>query len=312
MRENDLMNIIAKKVRLAKPILNGERRTLKRTLMTVSLVCTAFIHTAQADLLEEIKKKGEIVIATEARYAPFEMLEDGKIVGYGKDILDEILKDLPGVKLTQLDLPFQGILSGLSAKRYDFVATTLTISKKRMDKYAFTYPISTASLAILKRKGDKRITSAKDMAGMTLGIQGGSEQLGAINAYEKAELSDKGYKSIKKFTDYNEAYTALASRRVDIVPQALPNLAAVVKKRPDIFEIVQPVFGPDAYYAWVGRKDAESSTLVQFFSDGIEKLHKSGKLAKLQMKWFGFTMDFPTGYIPTPADNHPIKNSLNE
>ncbi|MCS5982089.1 hypothetical protein LNO78_27640 [Klebsiella pneumoniae subsp. pneumoniae] len=34
------------------------------------------------------------MIATEARYAPFEMLEDGKIVGLGKDILTEVMKGI--------------------------------------------------------------------------------------------------------------------------------------------------------------------------------------------------------------------------
>jgi polar amino acid transport system substrate-binding protein len=277
---------------------------LKKTLITASLLCTAFIQTAQADLLDEIKQKGEIVIATEARYAPFEMLKDGKIVGYGKDVLDEILKDLPGVKLTQLDLPFQGILAGLSTKRYDFVATSLTITEKRMEKYAFTYPISTAALAILKRKGDESIMKPEDMAGKVLGIQAGSAQLSAINDFEKTSLLPKGdgYKSIKEFTDYNEAYAALASRRVDVVPQSLPNLAPIIKERPDMFEIVQPEFGPASYYAWVGRKDAESASLVQFFSDGIEKLHRNGKLTELQQKWFGFTMEIPTGMVPAPAN----------
>jgi polar amino acid transport system substrate-binding protein len=271
-------------------------------MKTAGLCCLVLTHSVQADLLDDIKEKGEIVIATEARYAPFEMLEDGKIVGYGKDILDEVLKDLPGVKLTQLDLPFQGILAGLSAKRYDFVATSLTITKKRMENYAFTYPISTASLAILKRKGDDRIMSPEDMAGKVLGIQAGSAQLTAINDYEKSDLlsNGEGYKSIKEFTDYNEAYAALASRRVDIVPQALPNLAPIVKERPDMFEVVQPPFGPATYYGWVGRNDAESASLVQFVSDGIEKLNRSGKLLELQTKWFGFTMDVPTGSVPTP------------
>ncbi|MDN2664843.1 transporter substrate-binding domain-containing protein [Psychromonas sp. 14N.309.X.WAT.B.A12] len=275
---------------------------LKKTLLTASLLCATFTQIAQADLLDDIKQKGEIVIATEARYAPFEMLEDGKIVGYGKDILDEILKDLPGVKLTQLDLPFQGILAGLSAKRYDFVATSLTITQKRMDKYAFSYPISTAAIAILKRKGDDRITKPEDMGGMRIGTQAGSSQLTVIENFEKEVLlpQGEGYKSIKHFTDYNEAYAALASRRIDIVPQALPNLAPIVKQRPDIFEIVQPAFGPETYYGWVGRKDADSTSLVQFFSDGIEKLQKSGKLAELQQKWFGFTMDLPVGELPTP------------
>ncbi|WP_413700329.1 transporter substrate-binding domain-containing protein [Psychromonas sp. KJ10-10] len=185
---------------------------LKKTLLTASLLCTAFTQTAQADLLDDIKEKGEIVIATEARYAPFEMLEDGKIVGYGKDILDEILKDLPGVKLTQLDLPFQGILAGLTTKRYDFVATSLTITKKRMENYAFTYPISTASVGILKRKGDERIMKPEDMAGMVIGTQAGSAQLGVITDYEKTTLlpAGEGYKSIKNFTDFNEAYASIS------------------------------------------------------------------------------------------------------
>ena len=92
----------------------------------------------------------------------------------------------------------------------------------------------------------------------------------------------------------------MASRRVDIVPQALPNLAPIVKERPDMFEIVQPVFGPETYYGWVGRKNADSASLVQFFSDGIEKLQKNGKLTVLQQKWFGFTMDLPIGTLPIP------------
>lgn len=275
---------------------------LKKTLLTASLLCAAFTNTVQADLLDDIKARGEIVIATEARYAPFEMLVDGKIVGYGKDILEEILKDLPGVKLTQLDLPFQGILAGLTTKRYDFVATALTITKKRMDNYAFTYPISTAAVAMLKRKGDQRIMTPGDMAGMVIGTQAGSAQLSVIRDFEKTNLLAKGegYKSIKEFTDYNEAYAALASRRVDVVPQALPNLAPIIKERPDMFEIIQPPFGPETYYGWVARKDADSASLVQFFSDGIEKLHRNGKLSALQQKWFGFTMDIPTGLVPAP------------
>ena len=86
---------------------------------------------------------------------------------------------------------------------------------------------------------------------------------------------------------------------MDAVPQAIPNLVPIVKERPDIFEIVQPPFGPATYYSWAGRKDANSASLVNFFNAGIEKLHKNGKLAQLQQKWFGFTMDIPTG-TPTP------------
>jgi polar amino acid transport system substrate-binding protein len=262
------------------------------------------ITLTHADMLAKIKAKGEIVIATEARYAPFEMLQDGKIVGYGKDILDEVMKDLPGVNLKQLDIPFQGILSGLTAGRFDFVVTSLTITEARVRNFAFTLPISTASVTVLKRKGDTRINSAEDMAGMVVGSQSGAPQVVVLREFEKAMLTPKGksVKEIKEFMDYNEAYAALAARRVDAVVQSLPNLAPLVKERPDIFEIVQPVFGPATYYAWAGRKDADSASLVSFFSDGIAKLNRSGKLAELQNKWFGFTMVLPTDKVPVPLN----------
>lgn len=259
---------------------------------------------AHADLLSKIKQKGEIVIATEARYAPFEMLQDGKIVGYGKDILDEVMKDLPGVKLKQMDVPFQGILPGLSAGKFDFVATSLTITEARAKNYAFTLPFSTATVTVLKRKGDSRINSAEDMAGMVVGSQSGAPQVAVLRDYEKNVLKpkNKALKEVKEFMDYNEAYAALASRRVDAVVQSLPNLAPLVKERPDVFEIVQPAFGPATYYAWAGRNDADSASLVDFFSQGIAKLNKSGKLAELQKKWFGFTMPVPHDKVPAPVN----------
>lgn len=277
-------------------------RLFSRLLISVLVPFT--ITVAHADMLAKVKQKGEIVIATEARYAPFEMLQDGKIVGYGKDILDEVMKDLPGVKLKQLDVPFQGILPGLTAGRFDFVVTSLTITEARAKNYAFTLPISTASVTVLKRKGDTRINRAEDMAGMVVGSQSGAPQVAVLRDFEKAVLAPKGksVKEIKEFMDYNEAYAALAARRVDAVVQSLPNLAPLVKERPDIFEIVQPAFGPATYYAWAGRKDADSEPLVAFFSDSIAKLNRSGKLAELQKKWFGFTMALPTDKVPTPLN----------
>jgi len=276
--------------------------TLPRVLLATLLPLAATL--AHADLLSTIKQKGEIVVATEARYAPFEMLQDGKIVGYGKDILDLVMKDLPGVKLKQMDVPFQGILPGLSAGKFDFVATSLTITEARAKNYAFTLPISTATVTVLKRKGDGRIKNAEDMAGMVVGSQSGAPQVAVLRDFEKKVLVPQGkaVKEVKEFMDYNEAYVALASRRVDAVVQSLPNLAPLVKERPDVFEIVQPAFGPATYYAWAGRNDADSDSLIKFFNEGIAKLNKNGKLAELQKKWFGFTMPVPHDKVPAPIN----------
>ena len=68
--------------------------------------------------LEQIKENGKLTVATEAAYEPFEYMDGEKIVGYNADLFEAICKDL-GVELDYIDLPFQGILAGLEAKKYD-------------------------------------------------------------------------------------------------------------------------------------------------------------------------------------------------
>src|SRR5262245_30156677 len=115
----------------------------------------AMLHTVGAAALDldEIKKHGKLVVGTEAAYAPFEFVENGKIVSYDKDVLDSIVKSW-GVELEQLDVPFAGILTGLDQKKYDFVCTALIMNPERADKSALTLLVAVDEVAIRERKGD--------------------------------------------------------------------------------------------------------------------------------------------------------------
>jgi ABC-type amino acid transport substrate-binding protein len=44
-------------------------------------------------VLDSVKSKGKITVATEVAYPPMEYLEGGKVVGYGKGILDLVVAD---------------------------------------------------------------------------------------------------------------------------------------------------------------------------------------------------------------------------
>lgn len=277
-----------------------------RFLSASVLVSASFVAftpaVGAADLLASVKQKKEMVIGTEAQYAPFEFIQDGKIVGYSADLLALIMADLPGVSANRQDVPFQAILPGLAAKKFDFIVTAVTITKERDDKFAFTVPIADATVAILRRTKDAHIKSPADLDGKVVGSQAGSAQLKVakeLDARLKKE-GKAGFKEIKEYVAFDEAYADLAAGRLDGVLQSMPNLGPLVKTRGDTFAVVTPTVGPKTYFAWVGRKDADSASLVKFFSDGIAKASQSGKLAELQKKWFGFTMDVPTDKVPAP------------
>src|SRR6516164_9953002 len=113
-------------------------------VLSVGLVAPLGSAYAQLDLAQ-IKSRGKVVVATEAAYAPFEFLQDGKIVGYDEDVLHKIIEAW-GVQLEQIDVPFAGILAGLLEKKYDFVCTGLLMNAERAAKYAFTLPVAVAPI----------------------------------------------------------------------------------------------------------------------------------------------------------------------
>ncbi len=278
----------------------------RRAVKNLSLaLATVFVSSlAQAgDLLQRITQEKQITVATEARFAPFESVEHGKIVGYGADLMNYVLADLPGVKVKQLDLPFQGILPGLDTGKFDFVVTSVTVNKARFEQFAFTVPIAESTVALLKRGNDDSINSLSDLNGKVVGSQSGSGQLQILQAYDQKlkDAGQSGLKAIRQYVSFDEAYADLALGRLDGVAQSLSNLGPLIKSRPGMFTTLDEMLGPKTYYGWVGRKDADSASLVKLFSDGIARANRDGTMKTLQEKWFGFTMDVPADAMPAPS-----------
>lgn len=251
------------------------------------------------DLAEKIKVDKVFTVATEARFAPFEFVENGEIVGYSADVMAEIMKALPDVKLKRLDLPWQGILPGLAAGRFDYVVTSVTVTPERRKAYHLSAPIADATMAILKRKGDNAIAAPEDIAGKAVGSQAGSAQLAALETFaNQLKQSGKDGVSVSSYTDFSEAYADLGAGRIQAVVNSLPNLLEAARQRPDAFEVVLPTFGPKTYFSWAGRNDADSATLNTLIDAELVKLNKSGKLIELQKKWFGASMELPEALPP--------------
>ncbi|MDP1244319.1 transporter substrate-binding domain-containing protein, partial [Klebsiella pneumoniae] len=77
-------------------------------------------------------------------------------------------------------IPFQWILPVLYCKRFDFVATSLTITRDREGKFSFSAPFSVASVAILIRFGDSRIISATDLQGIFFACHAGAPHIAVL------------------------------------------------------------------------------------------------------------------------------------
>ena len=97
------------------------------------------------------------------------------------------------------------------ASKFDLVAGPVTITKERMKRYGFTLPIADASVALLKKRGDKTVIKPEDIAGKPVGVQKGSSQNQQLDDYS-AKLTSPA--TVKGYTDNNQAYSEIMTGRV--------------------------------------------------------------------------------------------------
>lgn len=241
--------------------------------------------------LDDINSKNEIVIGTEAKFPPFEFIEDGKIIGYSQDILNIIFKNKE-INVKRIDVPFQSIIVGLKTKKFDYIATGLTATKERNDKYRLSIPIADATVAMLVRD-DGEINTLQDLPGKVIGSQTGSTLIKEIHSLsDRFESISLKRLKIKEYVNFDEAYMDLSAKRVDGVAQSFANLSYLIRKNPGKYKILDK-FGQKQYFVWMSRKNKEDETLAEFFDSELKRLIKDGTLYKLQDKWFGYRMEVP-------------------
>ncbi|OTP74189.1 putative amino-acid-binding periplasmic (PBP) ABC transporter protein [Caballeronia sordidicola] len=254
---------------------------------------------AEGGTLADIRKRGKLTVGTEAAYEPYEFVENGKVVGYGHDILDYMASKL-GVTLDQVNLPFQGLLPGLMTHKFDFVATSVGINPERAKRFAFSEPVGVVDTVLVVRSNDSAIAKAEDIAGHVVGTQMGSSSQPIAQAFD-AQLKTKGagYADIKLFQAYPDVMVALTNKTLDVGIMPSNVVAVLMKKEPGQFRVIGKI-GEPKMLAWVANpQDLEIRT---FINTSLTELTKSGQLAQMQKKWFGYTMNLPTsGYLPEGA-----------
>jgi polar amino acid transport system substrate-binding protein len=262
-------------------------------LMPLALL--AAVPHAGAASLEEIKKRGYMVVATEDDFRPFEFIKDGKPTGFDNEMVEALKKYAP-FEIRQEILPWTGILAGVATGKYDIAITAAIITKERTASLDFTSPIADATHYYVKRKSDASITSIKSLNGKTVGVQAGSALLGRLPEL-KTMIEKEGGKmgKIVEYTSYPEAYQDLALGRTDYVVNTVINLKTLVTEKPAVFELGQPVSGK-SYPAWAIKKG--NTDLLAYMNEFLAKQKANGTMPALQKKWFGEAFTLPVSFTP--------------
>ena len=95
---------------------------------------------------------GELVMATNATFEPYEYVDGGEIVGIDVDMAQAIA-DLLGMELVVQDMEFDSIISAVQTGQADIGVAGLTVTEDRLKNINFSDPYTTATQVIVVRNG---------------------------------------------------------------------------------------------------------------------------------------------------------------
>jgi len=173
----------------------------------LSLLAALAVTTlgVQARPVEDIKKAGTLIAATEGQFAPFNFFEGKKLTGFEVDVAEAAAQKM-GLKIQWKTVGFDALLTGLDQNKWDLVIASHGITDERAKAVAFAEPHYCTGGVIVSKGG--AVKTAADLAGKKVSVQTGTSYLENVQKVA-------GVKEVKNFPQDNDARGALATGRVD-------------------------------------------------------------------------------------------------
>lgn len=231
---------------------------------------------AAGSLVDKIKEAGELVLLTNAQFPPYEYLgDDNQPTGVDIEIAQKIADEL-GVKLTVVDMDFDGLVPALNGGKGDFIAAGYTITEERQQSVDFSDEYATSNQMVIVTKDDPKVAGAtvEDLAGKTIGVQ-----LGTTGDLFVSDMVEGA--TVKQYKSAIEAGMDLANGKLDaVVVDKLPAQSIVANN--DSLTVYDDVLTTEQY-AMAVRK-GESDDLLEVINKVLADM--KGDIQDLTQKHF--------------------------
>lgn len=216
---------------------------------------------------------GELHMATNAFFEPYEYYENDKIVGIDAELAELICAKL-GYTLVIDDMDFDSIITAVQSGKADFGMAGMTVTEERLQAIDFTDPYTTAIQVIIVKEGSEKVKSADDLKTATIGVQMGTTGDIYVSDFEKDGAT------IERYNKGADAVLALAQGKVDAVVIDNEPAKAFVAQNEGLTILEEP-FENEQYAICV----AKGSDLTQKINAALAELKAEGKVDEVINKY---------------------------
>ena len=211
------------------------------------------------------KNTNELIMVTEAGFAPYEYYDDGEVVGVDVDIAKEIAKYL-GKTLVVKDIAFDSIINEVKTGKADFGAAGISYSDDRAKNVDFSINYSVSKQVVIV-SNNSNINNVNNISNKKIAVQ-----LGSIADTFVTENFKNA--SIVRQKKYLAAIEDLKAGKVDcVVMDELPAKEIVASNSG--IKILDGSLTNDSYGMVVKKGNKE---LLDAINTVLEKLKNEGKI----------------------------------
>jgi polar amino acid transport system substrate-binding protein len=156
-----------------------EKTTMKK-LVTIVLAALMLVMALSLtacgpkyNTVDDIKAAGELVVYTEAGFAPYEFVYENEIVGVDIEIMKKVAEKL-GVELVVEDVNFDSITGAVKGGKADAGAAGMTITAERAEEVDFSIPYASTEQYVIVTADNTTVSTVETMVGKTIGVQQGT------------------------------------------------------------------------------------------------------------------------------------------
>jgi polar amino acid transport system substrate-binding protein len=245
----------------------------------------ADIELAKKSTLEQIIKRGELLVGLEAGYQPFEMQDEkGNIVGFDVDMAYEMGKAIFGEggekKVKIINTAWEGIIPALMTGKFDIIMSGMTILQSRNLKVNFCEPYYYIGQCLLINKKDAdKYKSYKDLNKKGVIV---TSKLGVTGAFTAEKLIPDA--DLRLFKTEGEGALQVANGVADAFIYDEPQVRVFAAKYKDT---TVGIFDPITYepLAWAINKG--DPDFLNWLNNFLRQVRGDGRWDQFKQKWFG-------------------------
>ena len=228
--------------------------------------------------IDEIKKRGEIIIGTDATYPPMESLdEQGNFSGMDIDIAREIASDLD-VKAKFKNIIWEEIFDAAKNGEADMIISAITITRERTETLAFSDPYFNAGQVMVSTTDKKGIINEpKDLKEYRVGVQVGTTSEAEARKYAANPSL------VNTYENYDLAKEDLLKGKIDAIIIDYPAAVGMVAKEEKL-QIAGEIFTQEFYGIAIQKDQPE---LLSQINKTIRRLKQEGGLRRIEEGWLG-------------------------